>query len=365
MKDFQLRRDLKRVVIDGFALPLGMAPAPGRMQPPVQGYTVAFMAGEEDEPDTYSFHVVVSHERLAPIVHRAFDFLPEEVYGIVEIGSRDAYRSTDVYIGAPEDPISIHEFRRIWKKYEPFLLEDGSIAAGANSDEPFVEIFIDQWKGLSIHVPPGMRDEVEAMLQQEGLEEVLQTWPTTDEHADEEFGEESRIRPVLDLKDEFSPDVDELLLNLRHDWRLELNVDREANYDEGGRNLGPTLWHAVIIMDRSDDVSNGSEQGAYASIWATASSMEEMEQLIQSTLEQRPEWTFGEIYTIDRVAYDERPDDLSDLPPNSRLTQVHLVAIEPWGPVPDEDEKPEPPAGPHKPRSKKSSREDKDKPKRA
>jgi hypothetical protein len=120
----------------------------------------------------------------------------------------------------------------------------------------------------------------------------------------------------------------------------------------------------VIIMDRSDDQRNGAEQGAYASIWATASSMEEMEQLIQQTLEQRPEWTFGEIYTIDRVAYDERPDELADLPPNARTTQVHLVVIEPWGPVPEEDNKAEPPTS-RKSRSKKSSKEDRDKPKRA
>jgi len=340
MRDFQLRKDLERVVIDGFALPLGFAPPPGRLDAPLQGYTVSYVSGEEDEPDTYSFHVVVSHERIQSILHKAFDLLPSRVFGIVEIGSRDAYRSTDVYISDADRPVPLREFLRVWDKYEPFLLEDGSIAAGANSDEPFVEIFLDQWKGILIHVPLDMRDEVESMLHSFELDEVQQTW-SSEEHEDKpgmplsaQSGEEeegSPVRPVLDLTDEFSPDIDELLLNLRHAWSLELNIDRESNIDDGGRNLGTTLWHAVVIVDPAS--SNGRderEQGAYASIWATAGSLSEMERLIDHALVRENDWVFGEIYTIDRVAYDERPDELADLPPARRGSQVHLVTIEPW-----------------------------------
>ena len=339
MRDFQLRTDLERVVISGFALPLGIAPAPGRIKPPIQGYTVSYVPGEEDEPDTYSFHIVVSHERLAPILHRAFELLPDQVFAIVEIGSRDAYRSTDTFIG--EHPVSIDEFRQVWERYEPFLLEDGSIAAGANSEDPFVEIFVDQWKGLSIHVPLPMREEVAALLQDFGLDEVAQTWPTSDDREPEltldDEESTSQIRPVLDLSDEFSPDIDEVLLNLRHEWGLSLNIDPDSNIDEGGRSLGSTLWHVVAIVERNNDEESGAaptQQGAYASIWATASSLTEMERLIDVALVRYPEWSFVEVYTIDRVAYDERPEELSDLPPNRRGSQVHLATIEPWGAPP-------------------------------
>lgn len=326
-------------MIDGFALPLGFAPAPGRLEAPVQGYTVSYVAGEEDEPDTYSFHVVVSHERIRTILHKAFDLLPPRVFGIVEIGSRDAYRSTDVYITGADHPVALRDFLRVWDTYEPFLLEDGSIAAGANSDEPFVEIFMDQWKGVLIHVPLDMRDEVESMLHSFGLEEVQQTWRTDEEESKQDTaadaaGEEeqaSPVRPVLDLTDEYSPDIDELLLTLRHEWSLELNIDRDSNIDDGGRNLGTTLWHAVVIVDpASGNGQDDSDQGAYASIWATAGSLSEMEQLIDRALVRENDWVFGEIYTIDRVAYDERPDELADLPPARRGPQVHLVTIEPW-----------------------------------
>lgn len=334
MKDFHLRTDLERVYIGDFALPLGLAPAPGRLQAPEQGYTVAFVPGEDDEPDTYTFHVVVSYERLAPILHRAFELLPDEVYAIVEIGSRDAYRSTDTYIS--EDAISLDEFLDTWKQYQPFLLEDGSIAAGANSEEPFVEVFIDQWKGIAIHVPTDRREEVEEMLRTCNLEEVVQTWPDmeADESLlDEENEESSQIRSVLDTRDENAPDVDELLLDLRHDWKLELNIDKDSNIDEGGRDLGSTLWHAVVIVDSTADspTANGElDKGGYASIWATAASLGDMEQMIERALEEHPQWAFGEIYTIDRVAFDERPDELGDLHPGRREPQVHLVTIEPW-----------------------------------
>ena len=92
VRDFRLRSDLKRAVIDGFALPLGIDPGSdlSRFKPPVQGYTVTYTPAQDDEPDTYAFHIVVSHERLAPVLHKAFELLPDEVFGIIEIGSRDA-----------------------------------------------------------------------------------------------------------------------------------------------------------------------------------------------------------------------------------------------------------------------------------
>jgi hypothetical protein len=53
--------------------------------------------------------------------------------------------------------------------------------------------------------------------------------------------------------------------------------------------------------------------------------------MIQSAIEKYPQWEFGEIFTIDRVAFDERPDELADLRPSRREPQVHLITIEPWG----------------------------------
>lgn len=327
MTHYRLRQDLKRATLGEYALPLGIEP--GDLEPPMQGYTLAYTPGEEDEPDTYAFHIVVSHEKIRPILHRVFDLLPDEVVGIVEINSRDSYRAVDVFLGT--DVIAREEFLDTWQQYEPLLLEDAHIAAGANSEEPFLEIFLDQWKGVSIHVPLSMRDEVEEMLQALGLEEVPQTW-SLDDNATTPDLETSQIRPILEPTSEFEPDLDEVLLDLRHAWQLALNVDPDNNVDEAGRELGMTLWHALVIVEPAD---GADDRGGYVSVWASARSMSEIEELIEEALEDLPEWEFSEIYTLDRVAYDERPDDLASLQPRRDEPEVHLVNIETWRAPPE------------------------------
>ena len=327
MKDYRFRSDLVRAVIDGFALPLGFEP--GGYAAPQRGYTVSYNSGEEDDPDTYTFQVVVSCEDLPALCRRCFELLPDQVYAIIEIGSRDAYRTVDVFLGA--EPIPVEEFQEVWRQFEDFLLEDGSIAAGANAEDPFVEIFIDQRKTVVIHAPLDMREDVERLLQGEfRLQEVDETWP---EMPIDDDAPEPRIRPVLDVSDSYLPDVDEILLQLRHHWQLELNLDPEANQDEAGRHLGMTLWHTVVIVYRTDDPDGA---GAYMTIWLTAGSLSQAERLLMEQIDGRPDWEFGEIYTIDRVAFDERPDELADLAPRRDEADVHLVSLEPWPDPPEE-----------------------------
>ena len=316
MDSFRLLSDLERAVIDGFALPLGISP--GEIRAPAQGYTIAYTAGTDDEPDTYSFYVAISHEQVAPILRRAFDLLPDQVCAIVEISSRDAYRQVDVYLS--EDEISAEQFREAWDRWGPILLEDGSIGAGSNSEDPFVEVFLDQWKGLSIIVPLEMREAVDAILGEFGLEEVPQTWPVGE---DNPGLDRVQIRPVLD---ESKADIDDVLFQLRHEWQLELNVDPDTNVDEAGRVLGLTLWHAIVGVQ--NDNGKDDPQIADMSVWATAGSLGELEELIEDVLNDDDQWEFAEIFSTDRVAFDERPDELSDLAPRRRSTEVHLVSFE-------------------------------------
>ncbi len=324
MEPFRLRTDLERAVIDGFALPLGITPGPIRV--PAPGYTVSYASGRNDEPDTYSFYVAVSHEHVSPIARRAMELLPETVYGIVEISSRDAYRPIDVYLGQEEVPL--RRLLTTWRQVEPILLEDASIAAGANSESPFLELFVDQWKGLSIIVPLSMRDDVESILDSFALEEVAQTWPVG---ADTPGREQSQIRPVLAGAEAGAPDIDDVLMVLRRDWRLELNVDPDTNVDEAGRALGKTLWHAVVGVEGGSAEAGDS---ADLSIWATAGSLSELEVLINRVLSGGEQWQSAEVYCTDRVAYDERPEELSELSPQRSRAEVHLVAVERHGPDP-------------------------------
>jgi len=321
--DFRLRSDLQRLSIGDYRLPLGVRET--KLSAPKQGYTVRFQEGKADEPDTFLFHAVVSHERLRPLIDAAFNLLPKEVTPVVEIGSRDAYRTVDIYLG--EEPMALVEFLRVWYEFEEILLEDVTIGVGANAEEPWVDVFIDTWKGVVISVPVEMREEVEEMLGGLGITEVESTW---DDHDDPVEEEELISESVLDLS-ENRPDLEELLLELRDRWMLELNIDRETNVDEAGRHLGMTLWHAVVFATAAD----GQEgRGANIVLWMTAGSLAQAEELIEDALLDHPEFVFESIYTMDRVAYDDRPQSLSHLPPTRRRAAMHEMVIEPWGSLP-------------------------------
>ena len=328
MREFRLRDDLERLSIDGYALPLGVErlDAP----PPQQGWVVEFVPGEDDAPDTYSFQITVSHERLQPLVHTLFDLLPDDVGPVVEIGSVDAYRSIDTYLASR--PIFKDDFLSTWVEFEPILLEEVSIGIGATSEEPFLEVFIDPWKSISVHCQVGMRDEIEAILDRFGLEEVVQTW---DESAFDAVEPPYRMREILVIEDEHSPDLDELLLQLREDWGLQLDVDPHSNLDDGGRELGFTLWHAIAMADPLDERIGG----AYVTIWATARSLEEAQDLIEAAVEGSGDWLLDRLYSIERVAFDERPEELAELAPRRDGAEVHLIHVDEWG---DGEPPPEP-----------------------
>jgi len=317
MPPFRLRTDLQRVRLDGYALPLGLEPSDER--PPVQGYTVSINRSEEDDTETCGFHVVVSHERIPPILHDALGLLPEQVFPIFEIDSLDAYRTVDVYIGQQDDPVDRAEFLDAWREFEPVLLEDGAIAAGANAEDPFIEVFLDQWKGLAIHVPLDRRGEVERLLAAHGLREVKDTWP-----APPAAGGDVLVRPVLDIADPEHMSLEDLVIELRRRWRLELDIDPERNLDEGGRELGLTLWYCELLAHprHSENGRDGLMQ-----LWASASSLSQLESLIGEAMDNNDEWSVSECLSVVRVAYDDRPEMLNSLKPRRTQPEVHYATV--------------------------------------
>ncbi|MBC23757.1 MAG: hypothetical protein CMJ32_07575 [Phycisphaerae bacterium] len=320
MREFRLQQELSRYRVGGFALPLGIIP--GDMIEPVQGYTVTYNAGEHEEPDTYTFHAVVSHERIMRLVNDAFELLPDSVIPIIEIGSRDAYRSLDVYVSQIELPIQ--EFMESWHRYKAVLLEDASIGIGANSNEPYLEVFLDCWKGVAIHAPLEMRQSIETLLAEHGLEEVQSTWQ---DNAEGDDVTHSGVREVLEIVDDESADLDELLHRLREELALDLNIDPESNCDETGRELGMTLWQAVIV---AEPTAGDPSEGAYLTFWMTASSLRQVEELIDQAMQVQDVWVCESLYSVDRMAFDERPDDLADLPLVRSEAQIHFVEVDPW-----------------------------------
>ena len=321
MRNFRIKTDIERVSMGSFQLPLGVDWI--EALPPTEGYTLDFTSGEDGEPDTYAFQVVVSHERVQNALHALFELLPSEVIPVAEVGSVDAYRSVDVYVGS--ENVFIDDFKKSWDTFEPILLEDVSIGAGVTSEEPFLEIFLDVWKTITIHCPVETRETVEKILNKCGIHEVPLTWP---EQSYDEFNPPYRTREVLLIEDEHSPDLDELLLQIRSEWGLQLNIDPASNLDDGGRELGYTLWHAIAM---AGPLKSENEGGAYITVWVTAANFEQAETLIESAVETSGEWIMSGMYSIERVAFDERPDELLELAPRRSEPELHLVVVDEWG----------------------------------
>jgi hypothetical protein len=321
MRSFQLRGDLERHSLSGFQLPLGLEPTEAIA--PRQGYTVEFIEGEEDAPDTFRYSVACSFERIAPLLRDLFELLPDEVYPLVEASSKDAYRAVDVF--SARESVEFDDFLETWEAYEQVILEDGAIGAGAQADDPYMEIFVDSWKVVGVQVPEEMREDVERILARHDIGEVDHTWPPEVADAPEP---PLTVREILVVEDDHSPDIDEILFQLREAWDLELEVDPDDNVDDSGRRLGRTLWHAIAVVESTDALEPA--RAGYALAWATAGSLGELQRMIVNRLAEQDEWRFtGLWYALDRVAHDERPDALADLPPRRARSEIHHFSIEP------------------------------------
>ena len=134
------------------------------------------------------------------------------------------------------------------------------------------------------------------------------------------------VREILTRDDRDCPDLDEILFQIRQAWALELDEDPEENVDETGRRLGRTLWSVVAVVESADpDIP----RAGYALAWVTAASLGEARRMVESRIELQDEWTFGgQWYSADRVAFDERPDELADLPPRRNRSEIHSFRIE-------------------------------------
>jgi hypothetical protein len=189
-------------------------------------------------------------------------------------------------------------------------------------------VFVDHFKGLFIQVPVEMRERAEELLQQAGLREVTETWPKSVQELPYDL---SVIRPVIEHVDGEPDLMDELLFELRQVWALDLNIDIDRNVDDAGRNLGLTLWYAEVLLENKQE----PDLLTYATIWATARSMAQLATMIEQAIARSGPWRFVEFFSVDRIAHDERPDELVDLPPRRTRAEIHLMQVDP--PSPPED----------------------------
>ncbi|MEQ8843583.1 MAG: hypothetical protein RIB58_01915 [Phycisphaerales bacterium] len=268
---------LERVRVNGFAFPLGVYP----VEPvaPKSGYTVDFEPADGDEeweewPDRYVYEVLVSAERLKPLCSAVLSLLPGRVYPILDVLGNDAFREIDPYIAY--ELVGVESLYDGLRWYEPFLLEDGLCGFGAMSEEPFMYLFLDEHKVLTVRVETAQKERVDRLLaafdlanlggnKAEGqrprkadghpLVEVMAADAVSHEHRSVLLTPEER--PELPGPEE----VTEALVDL---WGMTLNIDVERNLDDDGRDLGITGWRCLVRVDpppaegKSDGPNGGS-----------------------------------------------------------------------------------------------------------
>lgn len=298
---------IDRKVTDGFEFPLGAYPI--EAMAPRQGYTLAFESADADEPppteggglvgdsylggadaggsggsgrgdddgpggpdgefeqwpDRYVFDVVISHRRIESLTRALWALLPGRVYPIVDVLGVDAFREIDPYVAY--ELVGIERFLEGVRQYRPYLMEDGLVGFGAMSESPFLYIFIDEHKIVTIRVEAELKEKVEKILAAFDLEPVDQI-AGADAAAHEHRG-------VLEVPPDRSDvlNADEIIEVLRDQWGLTLNVDPTRNVDDSGSDIGITGWRCVVRMI---EPTGGLK---YAEVLLTAGSLADAENL--------------------------------------------------------------------------------------
>jgi hypothetical protein len=271
---------IERVIIDGVQFPLGVYPI--EPMQPRQGYTVDFESadGNDDEgeweewPDRYVYDVVISADRLPAMVRSLLALLPGRIYPILDVLGHDAYREVDPYISY--ELMGLDRLMESITVYHDYLFEDGLCGFGAMCDDPFVYLFVDEHKIVTVRVHTDMRSRVERILSAFDLAEsdAEGTAPAGADAAAHEH------RGVLLAPDDH-PDLltsEEIVERLGDAWRLTLNVDPETNFDDEGRDLGVTAWRYLV---RTDD----KDRSRYAEILLSADSLLRADELVEEAID--------------------------------------------------------------------------------
>jgi hypothetical protein len=254
-------KSLKRHEIDGVAFPLGVYPV--EEMKPRTGYTLHFEPADgtdgdwEEWPDRYVFDAFVSATRVEPLCRMLFSLLPGRVYPILDVLGQDEYREIDPFVAY--DLVSQDRFLDAVRRFRDFFFEDGLVGFGAMSEEPFVYVFVDEHKIVTVRVEASLREKVESLMAAFDLtvvDEIAGADAATHEH-----------RTVLDAP-ESQPDllsVEEIVEELREDWGLIVNIDPESNIDDEENELGITAWRCIARHEPNDHPPASSSPAAPAS----------------------------------------------------------------------------------------------------
>lgn len=239
---------IQRLTAGTFAFPLGVYP----IEPlePKPGYTVDFEPADqgdgsgpdfEEWPDRYVFDAVLSADRVPGLVRALLQMMPSRIYPILDVLGHDAFREIDPYVSY--ELMGSDRLFDAMKQFRDFFFEDGLCGFGAMCEEPFLYVFVDEHKIVTVRAEATIKERVERVLA------AFDLAPCEDPAGADAAAHEHR--GVL-LNPEADPDLmsfDEIVEYLREEWRLVLNVDPESNTDDQGHELGTTAWWCRVRVD--------------------------------------------------------------------------------------------------------------------
>lgn len=293
---------LERVEMGEVRFPLGVYPV--EEMTPAQGFTVLFEQADGDNegeweewPDRYVFDIVISAERVESLVRHLLTLLPGRVYPILDILGHDAYREVDPYVSY--ELVGLDRFTDTLRRFRAFFFEDGLVGFGAMSDDPFIYLFVDEHKIVTLRCLMEQRDQVEAILRAFDLEEVEQP-----AGADSALHEHRSVL-VAPVEQEDILGFEEILEELRDCWQLMLNIDPETNVDDEGNDLGITAWR---LLARAEYESEPMVR--YVEIFLRATCLAEAEELGREGAgglfdEDSREPTIAAMVEVDRIGPEE------------------------------------------------------------
>ncbi len=308
----QIDPSIKRHETDGFKFPLGAYPV--EEMTPKAGYSSMFEqadGGNEDDdweewPDRYVYDVVISADRVPALCRALFSKLPERVYPILDVLGHDAYREVDPYMAY--DPVGLDVFLDGVREFADMLYEDGMLGFGVMCEEPFLYVFVDEHKILTIRCSPEIREKIDKVLQAFDLEQ-------TDEAAGCDAAAHEHRSVLMAPSDR--PELltaEEATEHLRDAWRLLLNIDPDRNVDDQGNDVGTTMWRAVVRCHFEEEpakqmpaAKNATKGVKYAEVVFDADNLRQAEDVGISAVEELCEKTKQDasdfvVVQIDRIA---------------------------------------------------------------
>lgn len=278
----------------------------------------------EEWPDRYVFDILVPATRVEALCRHLFALLPGRIYPILDVLGQDDYREVDPFVSY--DLIGIERFLDALRRYRGYFYEDGLIGFGAMCEEPFLYIFVDEHKIVTVRAETALREKIESVMAAFDLaevEEIAGADSVTHEH-----------RNVLDTPADRNDllNADEIVEELRDEWRLVLNIDPDGNVDEQGNPLGLTGWHIILRHDwelTEEELAaakvaqaKGARPalGRYAEVYLTASSYREAEDLAMDELRKLLPQAM-----VDKWEQDEDAPDVPLIVAGDRMTPEHFA----------------------------------------